>query len=198
MEHEDSTRNSWAPEVTYDPESKEYMIYWASTITGEFPETQVEGDNGYNHRMYYTLTKDFKNFSETMLLYDPGFNSIDATILKKGNKWMMVIKDETREPKPEKNLKLAFADSLDGPYSDASEKITGDYWAEGPTVAKINGEYYIYFDRYMDNHFGLIKSKDLKTWTDISDQLEFPKGLRHGTILKISRKELDKLKAVKP
>lgn len=198
MEHEDSTRSSWAPEVTYDPESKEYMIYWASTITGEFPETQVEGDNGYNHRMYYTLTKDFKNFSETMLLYDPGFNSIDATILKKGNKWMMVIKDETREPKPEKNLKLAFADSLDGPYSDASEKITGDYWAEGPTVAKINGEYYIYFDRYMDNHFGLIKSKDLKTWTDISDQLEFPKGLRHGTILKISRKELDKLKAVKP
>jgi len=151
-----------------------------------------------NHRMYYTLTKDFKNFSETMLLYDPGFNSIDATIFKKGNKWMMVIKDETREPKAEKNLKLAFADSLDGPYSDASEKITGDYWAEGPTVAKINGEYYIYFDRYMDNHFGLIKSKDLKTWTDISDQLELPKGLRHGTILKISRKELDKLKAVKP
>lgn len=198
MEHEDSTRNSWAPEVTYDPESKEYMIYWASTITGEFPETQVEGDNGYNHRMYYTLTKDFKNFSETMLLYDPGFNSIDATILKKGNKWMMVIKDETREPKAEKNLKLAFADSLEGPYSDASEKITGDYWAEGPTVAKINGEYYVYFDRYMDNHFGLIKSKDLKTWTDISDQLELPKDLRHGTILKISRKELDKLKAVKP
>ncbi|WP_313261451.1 glycoside hydrolase family 43 protein [Sphingobacterium sp.] len=198
MEHEENTRNSWAPEVTYDPESKQYMIYWASTITGEFPETQVEADNGYNHRMYYTLTKDFKTFSETMLLYDPGFNSIDATILKNGNNWMMVIKDETREPKAEKNLKLAFADSLEGPYSDASEKITGDYWAEGPTVAKINGEYYVYFDRYMDNHFGLIKSKDLKTWTDISDQLELPKDLRHGTILKISRKELDKLKAVKP
>ncbi|WP_313191013.1 glycoside hydrolase family 43 protein [Sphingobacterium sp.] len=198
MEHEENTRNSWAPEITYDPESKQYMIYWASTITGEFPETQVEADNGYNHRMYYTLTKDFKTFSETMLLYDPGFNSIDATILKNGNNWMMVIKDETREPKAEKNLKLAFADSLEGPYSDASEKITGDYWAEGPTVAKINGEYYIYFDRYMDNHFGLIKSKDLRTWTDISDQLELPKGLRHGTILKISGKELDKLKAVKP
>ena len=133
-----------------------------------------------------------------MLLYDPGFNSIDATILKNGNNWMMVIKDETREPKAEKNLKLAFSDSLEGPYSDASEKITGDYWAEGPTVAKINGEYYVYFDRYMDNHFGLIKSKDLQTWTDISDQLELPKGLRHGTILKISGKELDKLKAVKP
>lgn len=197
MEHEENARNTWAPEITYDPVTKQYMIYWATTITGEFPETQVEADNGYNHRMYYTLTKDFKTFTETMLLYEPGFNCIDATIQKNADKWMMVIKDETREP-AEKNLKLAFADHLEGPYSEASEKITGDYWAEGPTMIKINDEWYVYFDRYIDNHFGLIKSKDLKTWTDITDQLEFPKGIRHGTILKISQKELNKLKAVKP
>jgi len=197
MEHEENARNTWAPEITYDPENKQYMIYWATTITGEFPETQVEADNGYNHRMYYTLTKDFKKFSETMLLYDPGFNCIDASIQRNGNKWMMVIKDETREP-AEKNLKLAFADHLEGPYSDASAKITGDYWAEGPTVIKNNAEWYVYFDRYTDNHFGVIKSKDLKTWTDVSDQLEFPEGIRHGTILKISKKELNKLKALLP
>jgi beta-xylosidase len=108
---------------------------------------------------------------------------------------MMVIKDETREP-AEKNLKLAYADDLEGPYSEASEKITGDYWAEGPTVIKNNGAWYVYFDRYMDNHFGVIKSKDLKNWTDVSDQLQFPEGIRHGTILKISNKELNKLKAL--
>ncbi|VTQ08339.1 glycoside hydrolase family 43 protein [Sphingobacterium daejeonense] len=195
MEHEPHARNTWAPEITYDPSTKQYMIYWATTITGEFPETQVEADNGYNHRMYYTLTKDFKDFTETMLLYEPGFNCIDATIQKNGSKWMMLIKDETREP-AEKNLKLAYADDLEGPYSEASEKITGDYWAEGPTVIKNNGEWYVYFDRYMDNHFGVIKSKDLKNWTDVSDQLQFPEGIRHGTILKISNKELNKLKAL--
>jgi len=193
MEHEPHARNTWAPEITYDPSTKQYMIYWATTITGEFPETQVEADNGYNHRMYYTLTKDFKDFTETMLLYEPGFNCIDATIQKNGSKWMMLIKDETREP-AEKNLKLAYADDLEGPYSEASEKITGDYWAEGPTVIKNNGEWYVYFDRYMDNHFGVIKSKDLKSWTDVSDQLQFPEGIRHGTILRISNKELNKLK----
>ena len=89
MEHEENARNTWAPEITYDPVTKQYMIYWATTITGEFPETQVEADNGYNHRMYYTLTKDFKTFTETMLLYEPGFNCIDATIQKNADKWMM-------------------------------------------------------------------------------------------------------------
>jgi len=197
MEQEEFARNTWAPEITYDPENKQYMIYWATTITGDFPETQVEADNGYNHRMYYTLTKDFNTFSETQLLYEPGFNCIDATIQKDGNRWVMFIKDETREP-AEKNLKLAYADNLEGPYSEASEKITGDYWAEGPTVIKIDGEWYVYFDRYMDHHFGVIKSKDLKNWIDVSDQLVFPEGIRHGTILKISEKELSKLKSVKP
>ena len=197
MEHEKDARNTWAPEITYDPQKKQYMIYWATTVRGKFPETQVEADNGYNHRMYYTLTKDFKNFSETRLLYDPGFNSIDASIQPLGKRWLMVIKDETREP-AQKNLKLAFAEHLEGPYSQASEKITADYWAEGPTIIKHNGEWYVYFDRYMDHHFGLIKSADLKNWTDISDQLEFPEGIRHGSILKISKEELAKLKAVNP
>lgn len=196
MEHEKGARNSWAPELTYDPEKKEYMIYWASTITGKFQETQQEAEKGYNHRTYYTLTKDFKTFSKTQLLYEPGFNSIDATILRFGKKWMMVIKDETIEP-AQKNLKLAFADNLNGPYSDAGQPITGNYWAEGPTVNYVNGAWYVYFDRYVDHHYGLIKSKDLKTWTDITDQLKFPKGIRHGSLLKISATELKKLQAVK-
>lgn len=196
MEDESHARNTWAPEITYDPASKEYMIYWSTTVTGAFPETQIEADNGYNHRIYYTTTKDFVSFSETQLLYDPGFNCIDATIVPHGKKWMMIIKDETREP-AEKNLKIAYAEQLIGPYSEAGPAITGKYWAEGPTVDYRNGEWYVYFDRYVDQFYGLIKSKDLINWTDITDQLDFMKGVRHGTILKVSRKELDKLLKVK-
>src|SRR5690606_8794609 len=74
MQHEKLTRNTWAPEITYDPKSKIYMIYWASTIPGKFLETASKKESGYNHRMYYVTTKDFKKFSDTKLLYDPGFN----------------------------------------------------------------------------------------------------------------------------
>src|SRR3546814_4148160 len=59
-----------------------YMIYWSSTVEGKFPETKSDKENGYNHRIYYTTTKDFHDFSDTELLYDPGFNVIDATIKK--------------------------------------------------------------------------------------------------------------------
>ncbi|WP_293931314.1 glycoside hydrolase family 43 protein [Sphingobacterium sp. UBA6645] len=197
MEHEEQARNTWAPEITYDPQNNLYLIYWATTITGAFRETQINADNGYNHRMYYTTTSNFKTFTETHLLYDPGFNSIDATILPYKDKWMMVLKDETREP-AEKNLKLAFADELEGPYGEASKSITGDYWAEGPTVSYENGVWSIYFDKYVDKKFGMIQSTDLKNWNDVSDKLSMPKGIRHGTVLKISKKELAKLKAVKP
>lgn len=197
MEQEEQTRNTWAPEITYDPQHNVYIIYWASTITGAFPETQIASDNAYNHRMYYTTTKNFKEYTETQLLYDPGFNCIDATILPYQGRWMMVIKDETREP-AEKNLKLAFADELEGPYSEASKPITGDYWAEGPTVSFDQGLWRIYFDKYTDKKFGLIQSSDLKTWTDNSQKLTMPNGIRHGTIVKISNNELAKLLRVKP
>jgi len=83
MHHEADARNCWAPELFYDSKSKQYLICWATTIPGRFPDTDSLGDDGYNHRMYYTTTKDFIDFSETKLFYDKGFNVIDATLIKR-------------------------------------------------------------------------------------------------------------------
>lgn len=193
MENEQGTRNTWAPEITYDEANKEYMIYWASTIIGKFPETQSTEDDGYNHRMYFNTTKDFKTFSKTKLLYDPGFNIIDATIQKQDNKFVMFLKDETKKP-VQKNIKIAYSDNLTGPYTKASESITGNYWAEGPTVIKIEDNWIIYFDKYTSKKYGAIQSKDLKTWEDISDKIEFPDGTRHGSVFKIPYSNFLKLK----
>jgi len=169
------------------------MIYWSSTITDKFPETQSKADNGYNHRIYYTKTEDFKTYSKTKLLYNPGFNVIDASIKQDGDQFIMFLKDETREP-AEKNLKVAFSTNLYGPYTKASNAITGDYWAEGPTVLKINEKFIVYFDKYIDHNYGAVTSEDLKNWDDISDRIDFPKGARHGTVFKISYLEFNNLK----
>src|SRR5258706_3758766 len=102
MAHEDSARNCWAPEITYDAKKKHYMIYWATTIAGLFPaDTAVE--KGYNHLIYYITTKDFKKFSKTSLLYNQGFNVIDASIVPDGKRFIMFLKDETRYP-PQTNI----------------------------------------------------------------------------------------------
>ncbi len=194
MAHEDSARNCWAPEITYDKNKKQYMIYWATTIAGKYKmDTIVE--SGYNHRMYYVTTKDFKNFSKTKLLYDKGFNVIDATIVPDGKQYIMFLKDETRIP-PQKNIKIATSKNLTKGFSVPSAPITGNYWAEGPTTLKIGNTWIVYFDKYRDHKYGAIQSTDLKTWTDVSDKISLPKGIRHGSIFKITGEELEKLKAV--
>jgi GH43 family beta-xylosidase len=190
MSHEAGSRNCWAPEIIYD--NGNYMIYWASTIPGRFPATDTSGDEKYNHRIYYVTTKEFKTFSKAAVLYDQGFNVIDATIKKRVNTFFMFLKDETRYP-PQKNLHVATSPRLTGGYSKPSPAITGDYWAEGPTVINKDDGWLMYFDRYTQHRYGMLESNDLINWIDISDKLTIPQGLRHGTVLKISRKEFLKL-----
>jgi sucrose-6-phosphate hydrolase SacC (GH32 family) len=181
MEKEPSARNCWAPEIIYDKKNNQFLIIWSTTIPGRFPDTEKAGDTGYNHRIYCVTTKDFVSFSETRLFYDKGFNVIDATINRKGNQFIMFVKDETRTP-PQKNIRITTSKSLFGPYSSPSEPITGNYWAEGPTSIKIGDVWFVYFDKYMEKKMGAVISKDLRSWKDISDKVSFPDGTKHGTI----------------
>lgn len=193
MEHEPTTLNAWAPEITYDAKKKEYMIYWASTIPDRFPMIGVNPKDKYNHRMYYVTTKDFKTFSNTKLLYDMKFSVIDATILKDGRRFVMFLKNENDAP-AEKNLRIAFSKKLTGGYSEPTAPITGKYWAEGPTVLRTNDRWIVFFDKYMDGKYGAIESTDLKNWTDISDKISVPKGIRHGTVFSVTAEEFESLK----
>jgi hypothetical protein len=195
MMHEDSARNTWAPEITYDDKKKQYVIYWATTIAGRFmqKDTSAEGTKN-NHRIYYITTKNFKRFSKTKLLYDPGFSVIDATILKDEERWVMFLKNETKAP-AEKNLRVAYAKKLTGPFTAAGPAITGKYWAEGPTAVKKDNQWIVYFDKYRDHVYGAITSTDLVHWTDVWDKLKMPKGIRHGSVFSISRGEFDSLNA---
>lgn len=193
MHHELDAKNCWAPELFYDNDSKGYLICWATTIPGRFAETDSLGDNGYNHRMYYTTTKDFVDFSDTKILYDNGFNVIDATLLKVDETYMMFLKDETLSPKPEKNIRIATSDILIGNYTQASKPITTN-WVEGPSVIKIKDDWLVYFDMYTKHKMGAVISSDLVNWKDITDKINFPIGTRHGTVFKVKKSVLDNIK----
>jgi hypothetical protein len=192
MEKEPTARNTWAPEIIYDEKGRQFMIFWSTTIPGRFPETDAQAESKYNHRIYCTTTKDFVSFSETRIFYEPGFNVIDATIQKNGKSYIMFLKDETVVP-PQKNIKTATSVSLHGPYSKASEPITGKYWAEGPTAVKIGKGWFVYFDKYRERKYGAVVSEDLKTWVDISEKISFPDEARHGTVLEVDEKVLETL-----
>ncbi len=195
MAHEEGARNTWAPEIFYDEKKDRYMIFWSSTIKGKYPETQDTLENAYNHRMYYTTTRDFKKFSKTKLFYEPGFNVIDGTIVQHNGNYVMFVKDETRTP-PAKNIRTTKSEKLTKGYPVAGEPITGDYWAEGPTPLMVGNRCILYFDKYRDHKMGAVASTDMKNWKDISDQIQFPNGTRHGTAFKVTREEFEQLKAL--
>lgn len=180
MEFDTTTVNVWAPELFFDNDRNEFIIIWASTIPFKF-EKGIE-DEYNNHRMYYTVTKDFITFSQASLFLDQGFSVIDAVIVKREkNDYVLVLKDNTR---PERNLKVAFGNHALGPYSGISPAFT-DTFTEGPTVIKIRDEWLIYFDAYRERKYGAVKTKDFVSFTDISDDINIPEGHKHGTIFSV-------------
>jgi hypothetical protein len=191
MEHEETARNCWAPELFYDDASQMYYIYWATTIPERFPETDGQGrrnrrEPGYDHRIYFTTTKDFTSFAPAKLCYEHGFNVIDAAVVRHGEVYVMILKDETDRPHtPEKNLRVAEAETPAGPFGPASKPITGDYWAEGPTPLRVGDEWRVYFDKYTEHKYGVVASNDMETWTDESAKLKVPDGMRHGTAFEV-------------
>ncbi len=181
MEHEPGAKNVWAPEIFYESSNETYYIVWSTTIPGKFPETDASSEDGNNHRMYYTTTKDFKTFSDATLFYDKGFNVIDGFIFKFQGKYNLFLKDETLNP-AQKNIRIATADKPEGPYTYPSNPITGDYWVEGPTVFEKGDSVFVYFDKYRDGKYGAIRSIDFENWEDISNKITLPQGIRHGSI----------------
>lgn len=191
MEHEAQAMNCWAPEVLYDGTKQQYLIFWATTIPDRFPASNATGDGKYNHRMYSITTKDFKSFTPTRLFYDGGFNVIDATMLRANEKCYLIVKDETLKP-VKKNLRIAVGTSPEGPFDDISAPFTPS-WVEGPSAIRIGDDYVVYFDCYTQHRYGAMRSRNLKDWEDITSQISFPKGVRHGTVLQVPKLVVDKL-----
>jgi len=177
MAFDTSTVNVWAPELFYDDDTKDFIVVWASTLPFKF-EKGIE-DEYNNHRLYYTKTKDFKDFSKAELLYDPGYSSIDAVIVKRApSDYVLVFKDNTR---PERNMRVAFGKTATGPYGNQSPKYTENF-TEGPSVVKIGDEWLIYFDAYQKKSYDAVATKDFKTFTDANSRISVPTGHKHGTI----------------
>ena len=197
MMHEPEAHNCWAPELFYDEPSETYYIFWATTIPGRHKEVPTsESEKGLNHRMYYVTTKDFRTFSKTKMFFNPDFSVIDAAIVKDPTQGdlIMVVKNENSNP-PEKNLRVTRTKNIaKGFPTKVSAPITGKYWAEGPAPLFVGDALYVYFDKYRDHRYGAVRSLDHgETWEDVSDQVSFPKRIRHGTAFAVDASVVESL-----
>ncbi|MBQ9399544.1 MAG: glycoside hydrolase family 43 protein [Bacteroidales bacterium] len=193
------TNNVWAPELFYDDEEKEFYVIWSSQIhPSRYTEMDRLGTNAC-HRPYYTKTKDFKTFTPAKQFYDAGFNTIDGFLVKKAkDDYVFVVKDN-RKP-GFSNIFCVYGKSPEGPFSDPCEPFSPEY-SEGPCVIKVGDEWLIYYDVYRQVRYGAVSTKDFKTFTPIDDKISIPNGYKHGTMIKITKRQLEALKkaaAVQP
>lgn len=111
----------WAPEAVYEEEKGEFFVFFASMV-------KQEGDAEAKQRIYAAYTKDFKEFSETFLYMERENHVIDTTILKSGDRYYRISKDET-----EKRLVMESSASLLGEFVPVhSETLAALEGVEGP------------------------------------------------------------------
>ena len=186
-----NTVNCWAPEFTYDPVHEHFLVYWASST----------GKDLSNSKHYCARTKDWKSFSSAELFYDPGFQTIDASLALYEGKYYMAVKDEShvyeplKYPHPPMNF-LAVADQLEGPYERISGVQTPDY-TEGPEFLWIHSEkkWLLYYDYWAYGKFGVMESSNMVEWSGEldEDKIRFPFRARHATMFSVSEQELLRL-----
>lgn len=197
MEWEPRTRNSWAPELYYDADTELFWIFWASSVPGaEGIITTTHSEDEYNHRIYCTTTKDFETFSETKLWFNPLFNAIDAAVVKdpENGELIMAVKNEGLEPL-EKNIRISRAKTMaEGFDINVSDPILDWHWLEGPSPIFIGNDLVVFFDKYSEHKYGAVISHDHGyTWEDITDQIEMPEGMSHGTAFKVDKAVVENL-----
>jgi hypothetical protein len=202
-----AARNCWAPKIFYDAKLGQWQIIWSTWVDdGSFGAPELP-HTSKQHRIWYATTKDFKDFVGPKVLLDPGYSCIDAFLLKGEREYLLFFKDERYNDSEvvtpaHQNIRIARSKSRYGPFGSVSQPITGSgagkWHNEGACAVKKDGEFYVFYDHHSDDtYYGAVKSKDSKDWVDISEQLDVPKGLKHGSIIRVPRDIVSRLVAIK-
>jgi arabinoxylan arabinofuranohydrolase len=180
----DSLLRVWAPQTIYDPKAKKYMIYWS-----------MKHGKGADIIYYAYANAAFTDLETEpkQLFYSPTNGScIDGDIVLKDGKYHLFFKTEGEGA----GIKIAVSDKLTEGYvlQDKYVQQTKDP-VEGAGVFKLNnGEGYILmYDVYTKGKYQFTKTKDLKTFTVIDEEVNMNFHPRHGTVMPITAAEAERL-----
>lgn len=167
----------WAPQTIYDREKKQYMVYYS-----------LENEGKHLSIYYSYANKDFTRLTKPESLYDPGESIIDADIIPTDTAYHMFLA----------GIWKATAPTLKGPWKGFTKKrlqqTTMD--AEGPGVFKFNnsGDYCLMYDCFRNGMYQFCRTSDLENFS-LTAQTETRGHFtpRHGTVMGITEKELQRL-----
>jgi hypothetical protein len=185
------------------------VVFWASKLYAEDDPNHT--GNTYN-KMLYATTRDFRTFSEPKVWVDPGYSVIDSTVIKEGDTFYRFTKDERSNTPTTPCSKFILEEKSTQLRSTAYQFVAdcigkatatspGINQGEGPTIFKSNTEnkWYLFIDEFGGRGYVPFETTDLASgkWT-MSTSYELPRRPRHGTVLPVTKAELDRVRAAFP
>ena len=204
-------RNCWAPEIFYDDATREYVIFWATTIDDAkvFPKTwDANRWERMNQRIYFITTKDFATYTPRRFFYaKPDRVVIDACVAKVASgQYRMVIKDElaqslhvcvpTRSLTAWANMPRDFWGPMSAPFTGPGIQPDNTN-AEGPSIVQVGKEWLVYCDYWLAHKNGLFLTSDFQKLERLNDQFSAHTWVRHGTVLKVPLATVAALRALR-
>jgi hypothetical protein len=199
--------NTWAPEAYWDAEQQSYIVFWASQLYAESDPNHT--GSSYN-RMLYATTRDFVTFSEPKIWQDRGQSRIDSTVIRENGTYYRFTKDEggggtgCSDIIQEKSTNLTAVDLPGNPswamVDSCIGRDAGTSAVEGPTVFKANpgdtsgSNYYLFVDEYGGRGYIPLGTSDIANpdWK-VPATYRLPASPRHGTVIPVTKSELDAL-----
>lgn len=174
MTNAPATLNCWAPEIFWNAPRRQFLVFWASTVTNRFGG----GNATTNNRIYCATTADFKSFSASRLFYDPGFDVLDATLFPANGRYYLVFRDGGLG-----RVRTAAAWTPDGPFTRPGPVIEAN-GAEGPMLFRLADQTVVLYHASGDR-CGAVKSPDMEHWEDLSAGMVLPRGCQQGSVLEL-------------
>lgn len=181
----ENLKRVWAPQTIFDPAKGKYMVYWS-----------MQHGNGPDIIYYAYANAEFTDLeSEPEPLFRPrnGKSCIDGDIINKNGLYYLFYKTEGAG----NGIKLALTDSLtSGNWIEQPgyKQQTTDA-VEGSSVFKLNDgdKYILMYDVYGKGRYQFCESSDLDRFKVIDKDVKMDFHPRHGSIISVSRKELQTL-----
>ena len=181
----------WAPQTIFDKEAGKYMVYF-SILTDD-------GSCPYDRVYYAYANSDFSDLEgEPKVLFDVENASIDTDIVRDDDGLYHVF--FKTEGQRQKGIKQFITPVLHdkskwelqpGMCQDTNKAV------EGSGVFRLfDGTWVLMYDCYTSGHYQFCKSTDLRTFKQVQDtQTTGAFTPRHGTVIAITKDELELLQA---
>jgi GH43 family beta-xylosidase len=182
---------TWAPEATYDEETGDYLVYWASAN---------ERDSFGKFRIWAARTKDFVTFGESFIFIERDFPVIDTAIVRENGRYYRFTKHEAK-----RTIFLETSEKLSGSWTEITNfSLVNDEGYEGPACFPLKpgvtgkpGTWCLLLDNFTKAlGYKAFLTDDLASGKfKPAPDVTFPFRFRHGSVLPVTEEEFARLQA---